>query len=979
MLFRLHPCMLLAVLGCFARAHLLPIEDPAGTAKFHVNYLSQDEWHQLERSHNDSTVRFGDEMVCHIPAGSHISALQELSRDEDRWEQYLDTTLTRGIDILDSTLSGQCFLYVGGFWKYQYCYNDRFVQFFADPSDSEMVHLLGAAGTPGLPDGSLSLLYDDVGYYISEILEGGGICDVTGANRQIEVRYVCGSNSGETGTSMLNWVKEVRTCQYEAEVGVPELCQLELFVKNEDKRAASQISCLTSTKIATAHNTIALLAEFDPTFIGYGTYLLRHVDPNRNDVVLYTGPLHKNDEHAVQLLYQQLTSSLNQLFTQQLLRSPGNANINVGDTFEWVADIISPEGDVLYTLKLEMLPTGKVDIFLLETFGTIGNGGNFQWYNKSSSNVPVAKLQEKPMPPQGEKTLVEMDLEMENGEQFRVNLQTNGKSKFLLIKSLDKDGNKIDIDERSQARIMERLMEQPAFISLLNQLQNTGELQEDLSFAVPRENADYLDHILKLEQVPEQAFRDESDDGEESHVDAQDKTDNSELVQGSSEGDNNDNEEFEREVNGDLSKEESQECDTEVVQKDRRGNDPDDLLNETSDAELQEHLEEPADLELEEESVEENHEFEPAEEALEESTAEQLAEVEPEEESVEENHEFEPAEEALEESTAEQLAEVEPEEESVEENYEIELAEEALEESTAEQLAEVEPEEESVEENYEIELAEEALEESTAEQLAEVEPEEDAVVEDHSNLEADFEVETDSTQRPVDAEIEENERGDLEINHQNNEENRDAMKPIIIDDTVVDAVKDQEMGVESNLIHENNSTGETEDEVASQTPEDNTEEEYADEETGRPEDSALEESLIEDSETPEGIEMTNTDDGNSFESVGKQTDNNQNLKEENEHKHETIRPEGLIEEVPYLVDDEITDNEFETTAENIQNDTHSTMQDEADVLHDSRNDVTNTYRDTEPAEVTEENEKFDDEGHKTENMPSDNTILHDEL
>ncbi|KAK6453941.1 uncharacterized protein RJT20DRAFT_131409 [Scheffersomyces xylosifermentans] len=170
----------------------------------------------------------------------------------------------------------------GGYWTYAYCFGDKIIQFHEDvdhllQTGQHKAHLPDAIFTLGRFNGARNveakimnqaedlqnhlqprdfLVHDDMlnpfvsslsgsTYHsqkvLSHELKNGGICDVTGQPRSVEVIYKCDPNN--RGITEIVEVQEIKTCQYQMVINVPKLCAIEEFrpVNNEDK--VKEIDC----------------------------------------------------------------------------------------------------------------------------------------------------------------------------------------------------------------------------------------------------------------------------------------------------------------------------------------------------------------------------------------------------------------------------------------------------------------------------------------------------------------------------------------------------------------------------------------------------------------------------------------------------------------------------------------------------------------------------------------------------------------
>ncbi|KAL2160719.1 hypothetical protein VTH06DRAFT_916 [Thermothelomyces fergusii] len=218
-------------------------------------WINDDPWHYL----------------CSVPILAPPPARNrtatELAKAEEARE--LSRASVKGWELM-SGLEGQCMYYVSGWWSYSFCYGKNVIQFHAlpgsKPSDppvpdgSNQEYVLGRVQhhapsrgstddseeegeeegrTKSLapPNSQLQVKGDQ--RYLSQRLEDGTICDLTGRPRTIEIQYHC---SPGASTDRIGWVKEVTTCTYLMVVYTPRLCGEVAFLPPKEGRA-HPISC----------------------------------------------------------------------------------------------------------------------------------------------------------------------------------------------------------------------------------------------------------------------------------------------------------------------------------------------------------------------------------------------------------------------------------------------------------------------------------------------------------------------------------------------------------------------------------------------------------------------------------------------------------------------------------------------------------------------------------------------------------------
>ncbi|KAK4124697.1 hypothetical protein N657DRAFT_690178 [Parathielavia appendiculata] len=197
--------------------------------------------------------------LCAVPVIAPPPALNrtatELAKAEEAREH--SRASAKGWELM-SVLDGHCMYFTSGWWSYSFCYGKNVVQFHAvastrpgDPptrDQNTQEYILGRVQAPkpstghsdhdgqtkslAPPNAQLQVKGDQ--RYLSQRLEGGTICDLTGRPRTIEIQYHC--SPGATA-DRIGWIKEVTTCTYLMVVYTPRLCSDVAFQPPKETRA----------------------------------------------------------------------------------------------------------------------------------------------------------------------------------------------------------------------------------------------------------------------------------------------------------------------------------------------------------------------------------------------------------------------------------------------------------------------------------------------------------------------------------------------------------------------------------------------------------------------------------------------------------------------------------------------------------------------------------------------------------------------
>ncbi|CAI4333758.1 CIH_collapsed_G0009380.mRNA.1.CDS.1 [Saccharomyces cerevisiae] len=373
---------------------LAPIEDPIVSNKYLISYIDEDDWSdrilQNQSVMNSGyIVNMGDDLECFIQnASTQLNDVLEDSNEHSNSEKtaLLTETLNQGVKTIFDKLNERCIFYQAGFWIYEYCPGIEFVQFHGRVNtktgeivnrDESLVYRLGKPKA-NVEEREFELLYDDVGYYISEIIGSGDICDVTGAERMVEIQYVCGGSN--SGPSTIQWVRETKICVYEAQVTIPELCNLELLAKNEDQKNASPILCRMPAKSKIGSNPIDLITKYEPIFLGSGIYFLRPFNTDERDKLMVTDNAMSNWDEITETYYQKFGNAINKMLSLRLVSLPNGHILQPGDSCVWLAEVVDMKDRFQTTLSLNILNSQRAEIFFNKTFTFNEDNGNFLSY-----------------------------------------------------------------------------------------------------------------------------------------------------------------------------------------------------------------------------------------------------------------------------------------------------------------------------------------------------------------------------------------------------------------------------------------------------------------------------------------------------------------------------------------------------------------------------------------------------------------------
>jgi protein OS-9 len=200
--------------------------------------------------------------LCSVPVIAPPPALNRTATELAKAEEARENSRAsaKGWELM-SVLDGHCMYFTAGWWSYSFCYGKNVVQYHAlastrpgDPparDEKTQEYILGRVQKPrgsqtptdnADPDGQTKSLVPPNAQlqvkgdqrFLSQRLEDGTICDLTGRPRTIEIQYHC--SPGSTA-DRIGWIKEVTTCTYLMVVYTPRLCSDVAFQPPKETRA----------------------------------------------------------------------------------------------------------------------------------------------------------------------------------------------------------------------------------------------------------------------------------------------------------------------------------------------------------------------------------------------------------------------------------------------------------------------------------------------------------------------------------------------------------------------------------------------------------------------------------------------------------------------------------------------------------------------------------------------------------------------
>ncbi|SMN20346.1 similar to Saccharomyces cerevisiae YDR057W YOS9 ER quality-control lectin [Maudiozyma saulgeensis] len=468
----------------YVSANLLaPNEDPNAIDKYTIDYMSPCRWDSLfpDKSagvNNGTFLEFGEDTLCFIEDNKKKSDSGDVDQDSKSLQDALQNTLDKAVNVLSDILDGYCIIYNNGFWTYRYCPGNEIVQLHNDSSDPQtLLYTLGKA-KPDIKNREFQLLYNELGYYVSEFVGMGDICDVTGAHRLVEVQYVCGETHG---IATIQWIRETKICQYEMQISVPELCDLELLSKNEDKKTANHLKCVRYDDQygKTDKNMIDLLAEYDPTFLGYGIYFLQSLDENKRDTLMYT-----SDDLSGEIpkeTFDRFGKAFNRMINQKMLVSPNGSPVVNGDIFTWMSEIFDITGTVISKLSIHVSEIGKAELHLDNDL-LFPEPSNFVAYQSKTQNLAYLFQNEvtegisnnnydgDDIPDNYEQSSVSVTLKLANNKDVKITATRDGDKRVISLEALNPDANFELLNDQDRERLLDVILNSEELSPIMGQL-----------------------------------------------------------------------------------------------------------------------------------------------------------------------------------------------------------------------------------------------------------------------------------------------------------------------------------------------------------------------------------------------------------------------------------------------------------------------------------------------------------------------------
>jgi protein OS-9 len=300
-------------------------------------------------------------------------------------ENEIARATDRGLELLKE-MEDTCMYYVSGWWSYSFCYKKQVKQFHAKsgpgvpnypPIEDQTSHsfVLGkfqhddeesdtesGRSSKSAKASTAELQTKGESRYLVQRLSGGTVCDLTGAERKIEVQFHCNPQS----TDRIGWIKELTTCSYLMVIYTPRLChdvafQLPQFeethsIQCREILAPDEIADFDAMK---AHHDQQKLINADieeAQFVG-GIEVGAKKEVGSDGKVIEKGRMARIGEETVQIIAKREDGELAQLSNKDLKKF--NLNPKEVENFanqldekakggDWRLEIVESNGETSY-------------------------------------------------------------------------------------------------------------------------------------------------------------------------------------------------------------------------------------------------------------------------------------------------------------------------------------------------------------------------------------------------------------------------------------------------------------------------------------------------------------------------------------------------------------------------------------------------------------------------------------------------------
>ncbi|ESW99371.1 hypothetical protein KL918_005363 [Ogataea parapolymorpha] len=326
-----------------------------------------------------SSVKFKhfDQMYnCHFVGNADQ---KDLSLSESSYQSDLESTVATLWSLGDTYTKEnkmKC-LYQSSsdYWKYCFCLDGNITQFrgfkklFGVSTDTSLIDpekpffTLGSfenANKKDYTNFNLVSNYDGP-IYLEQTIGGGDICDKTGKQRLSTIRYRC--DETYPGAKLLS-VREIKTCRYEVQVYLPEICSSPLFKSRPSKQ--EQVLCEAEYTAASSNPEILDIKSVNLIPLGYSVYLgLDETNPERPNVLITNKRVPNiNSSEIIHELLGDAAKAFANLISKSLIFHPDQTEpgryVSGRDSFTYTTSIFGVGGVHLFDMMILQDESGKI-------------------------------------------------------------------------------------------------------------------------------------------------------------------------------------------------------------------------------------------------------------------------------------------------------------------------------------------------------------------------------------------------------------------------------------------------------------------------------------------------------------------------------------------------------------------------------------------------------------------------------------------
>ncbi|KAG7832624.1 hypothetical protein KL943_004961 [Ogataea angusta] len=304
---------------------------------------------------------------------------RDLSTSESSYQSDLESTVAI-LWSLGETYSKQnkmkC-LYQSSsdYWKYCFCLDGNITQFrgfnklFGVSTDTSLIDsdkpffTLGSfenANKKDYTNFNLVSNYDGP-VYLEQTIGGGDICDKTGKQRLSTIRYRC--DETYPGAKLLS-VREIKTCRYEVQVYLPEICSSPLFKSRPSKQ--EQVFCDIEYTAASLKPELLDIKSVNLIPLGYSVYLgIDEANRDRPNILITNKRIPDiNSSEIVHELLGDAAKAFANLISKSLIFHPHQIEpgryVSGKDSFTYTTSIFGVGGIHLFDMMILQDENGKV-------------------------------------------------------------------------------------------------------------------------------------------------------------------------------------------------------------------------------------------------------------------------------------------------------------------------------------------------------------------------------------------------------------------------------------------------------------------------------------------------------------------------------------------------------------------------------------------------------------------------------------------